>query len=141
MEAKPTMITVEARVKAPVAKVWKHWVTPEDIVQWNAASDDWHTPWARNDLRVGGALTCRMEAKDGSVGFEFAGSYTEIRPNELIVLQMGDDRVLRVEFEAMGDATLVRETFTSEPTHSIEMQRSGWQSILNRFKDFVEKQG
>ena len=79
----PTLITVEARVNAPVAKVWKCWTTPEDIMQWNAASDDWHTPSATNDLRVGGKFTARMEAKDGSMGFDFAGIYTEVRPHEL----------------------------------------------------------
>ena len=140
MESKPTLITVEARVNAPVAKVWKHWTTPEDIMKWNAASDDWHTPSASNDLRVGGTFKARMEAKDGSVGFDFEGIYTEVRPNELIVYRMADEREVRVEFKAEGSSTVVRETFTAESTHSIEMQRGGWQSILNRFKEFVEKQ-
>jgi uncharacterized protein YndB with AHSA1/START domain len=135
-----TLITVEARVNAPVAKVWKHWTTPADIIQWNAASDDWHTTSATNDVRVGGKFSARMEAKDKSFGFDFAGVYTEVRLHELLVYQLGDDRDVRVEFEAQGDATVVRETFVAEGTHSIEMQRGGWQSILNRFKDFVEKQ-
>lgn len=141
METKPVLITVEARVNAPVAKVWKHWTAPESITKWNAASDDWHCPSATNDVRVGGLFTARMEAKDGSFGFDFAGTYTEMRPNELLVYKLGDDREVRVEFEGQGNATMVRETFTAEGTHSIEMQRGGWQSILNRFKDFVEKQG
>ena len=141
MESKPTLITVEARVNAPVAKVWKHWTTPESITKWNAASDDWHCPSATNDLRVGGKLSSRMEAKDGSFGFDFEGVYTEVLPHELIVFQLGADRDVRVEFEAQGLTTVVRETFTAQTTHSIEMQRGGWQSILNRFKDFVEKQG
>jgi uncharacterized protein YndB with AHSA1/START domain len=137
---KPTLITVESRVNAPVAKVWKYWTTPEDIMQWNAASDDWHTPSATNDLRVGGKFTARMEAKDGSMGFDFAGIYTEVRPHELIAYRMDDDRHVRVEFEAQGDSTVVRETFVPETTHSIEMQRGGWQSILDSFKAYVERQ-
>jgi uncharacterized protein YndB with AHSA1/START domain len=141
MEKKRTLITVEARVNAPVARVWKHWTTPEDIMQWNAASDDWHTTSATNDVRVGGKFSSRMEAKDKSFGFDFAGVYTEVRPHELLVYQMGEDRDVRVEFEPQGETTVVRETFVAEGTHSIEMQRGGWQSILNRFKDFVEKQG
>ena len=140
MESKPTLIAVEARVNAPVAKVWKHWTTTADIMKWNAASDDWHTPSASNDLRVGGTFKARMEAKDGSVGFDFEGIYTEVRPNEVIVYRLGDEREVRVEFKAEGSSTVVRETFTAESTHSIEMQRGGWQSILNRFKEFVEKQ-
>ena len=110
-------------------------------MKWNAASDDWHTTSATNDVRVGGKFSARMEARDKSFGFDFAGVYTEVRPHELLVYEMGDDRDVRVEFEVQGDATVVRETFVAEGTHSIEMQRGGWQSILNRFKDFVEKQG
>jgi uncharacterized protein YndB with AHSA1/START domain len=136
------LITVETRVHAPVAKVWTCWVTPEHITKWNAASDDWHTPWATNDLRVGGKLRSRMEARDGSMGFDFAGIYTEIQPEALLIFGFGDGaeaREVRVVFEPAGDETVVRETFTPESTHPIEAQRGGWQSILNRFKAYVEQ--
>ena len=136
-------ITVEAKVLAPVAKVWKCWVTPEDIMQWNAASDDWHTPSASVDLRVGGTFVSRMEARDGSMGFDFGGTYTEVETHALIVFQFGEGanlRQVRIEFVPHGDATVVRETFTPETTHPVEAQRSGWQSILNRFKSHVETQ-
>lgn len=143
MSADPNLITVEAQIQAPVAKVWTHWVTPASIMQWNAASDDWHTTSASVDLRVGGTFCSRMEAKDGSFGFDFAGTYTEVQPHALIVFGFGEGaeaREVRVSFEPMGDATLVREVFTPEKVHPIEAQRSGWQSILDRFKSFVETQ-
>jgi uncharacterized protein YndB with AHSA1/START domain len=140
MPTQPNLITVEARINAPVAKVWTHWITPEQIMKWNAASDDWHAPSASNDLRVGGAFKCRMEAKDGSVGFDFAGKYTDIQEHALIAYRMDDDREVRIVFEPDGDTTVVRETFAPEGTHPIEMQRSGWQSILDRFKTHVENQ-
>jgi len=136
-------ITVEARIHAPVAKVWTHWITPEHIMKWNAASDDWHTPSASNDLRIGGTFKNRMEAKDGSMGFDFAGTYTDIQTHALIAFRFGegaDTREVRVEFEPVEGGTIVRETFTPETTHPIEVQRGGWQSILDRFKSYVEKQ-
>jgi uncharacterized protein YndB with AHSA1/START domain len=143
MNNESNLITVEARINAPVAKVWTYWVTPEHIMRWNAASDNWHTPSATNDLRVGGTFTSRMEAKDGSMGFDFAGTYTEIQPHALIAYSFGEGagaRQVRVVFEPVADTTVVRETFTPETTHPIEAQRSGWQSILNRFKSYVENQ-
>jgi uncharacterized protein YndB with AHSA1/START domain len=143
MKNQTSLITVETRILAPVAKVWTHWVTPAHIMKWNAASDDWHTPSATNDLRVGGTFTSRMEAKDKSMGFDFGGTYTEIRTHALIAYRLGDGagaREVRVVFEPVGDSTIVRETFTAETTHPIEAQRSGWQSILNRFKGYVEQQ-
>jgi len=112
-------------------------------MKWNAASDDWHTPSASVDLRIGGTFKSRMEAKDGSTGFDFAGTYTEIQAHALLVFQFGegaDVRKVRVVFEPHGDSTIVREAFTPETTHPIEVQRSGWQSILNRFKSYVETQ-
>lgn len=133
-------ITVEALVNAPVEAVWRAWTTPEDIVQWNAASDDWHTTRASVDLREGGAFTSRMEAKDGSMGFDFAGTYTRIVPHQLIEAGFGD-RVLRVEFSTGPGGVTVRETFEAESTHSVEQQRQGWQAILDNFVRHVERKG
>lgn len=130
-------ITVEVTVAAPVEDVWRAWTTPEDIKQWNAASDDWHTTRASVDLRVGGAFSSRMEAKDGSVGFDFAGTYTKVVENQLIECTFGD-RALRVEFIAGSGGVTVRETFDAESTHSVEQQRAGWQAILDRFARHVE---
>jgi len=130
-------ITVETIVNAPVEDVWHAWTTPDDIKQWNAASDDWHTTKASVDLRVGGAFSSRMEAKDGSVGFDFAGTYTKVVENQLIECTFGD-RELLVEFVAGNGGVTVRETFDAETEHSVEQQREGWQAILNKFKRHVE---
>jgi uncharacterized protein YndB with AHSA1/START domain len=130
-------ITVETKVSAPIEEVWRAWNTPEDIKQWNAASDDWHTTKSAVDLRVGGAFSSRMEAKDGSMGFDFAGTYTRILDQKLIESNLGG-RTLLVEFIPADGGVTVRETFDSEPTHSIEQQRQGWQSILNNFAKHVE---
>jgi uncharacterized protein YndB with AHSA1/START domain len=131
-------ITIETVVAAPLADVWRAWTTPEDITQWNAASEDWHTTRASVDLRVGGQFLSRMEAKDGSVGFDFAGTYTQVVPDQLIEFRMADNRVVTVAFEQAPDGVIVRETFDTEPSHSIEQQRDGWQAILNNFKRHVE---
>jgi uncharacterized protein YndB with AHSA1/START domain len=130
-------ITVEKRVAAPVADAWRAWTTPADIVRWNAASDDWHTTKASVDLREGGAFSSRMEAKDGSMGFDFAGTYTKVEDQRLLEASFGD-RALRVEFIPDGDGTIVRETFDAEGTHSPEQQRQGWQAILDNFARHVE---
>lgn len=130
-------VTIETTVKAPIAKVWAAWTTPDDIKQWNAASDDWHTTQAVVDLREGGAFSSRMEAKDGSFGFDFAGTYTKVVPNELLEFNFGD-RVAKVEFLNSENGVVVRETFDAESEHPIEMQRQGWQSILNNFAKHVE---
>jgi uncharacterized protein YndB with AHSA1/START domain len=130
-------ITVETAIAAPIEQVWRAWNTPEDIKQWNAASDDWHTTKSAVNLRVGGAFSSRMEAKDGSMGFDFAGTYTKIVEHEMIESTFGD-RVLLVEFIPSRDGVTVRETFDAETTHSVEQQRSGWQAILNNFKKHVE---
>lgn len=130
-------ITVETTVAAPVEKVWRVWTTPEDIKQWNAASDDWCTTAATVDLRVGGAFSSRMEARDGSMGFDFAGTYTRIVPHELIEFTFGD-RVALVEFIRDDRGTKVRETFDAEETFTAEQQRQGWQAILDRFARHVE---
>lgn len=130
-------ITVETLVAAPIERVWHAWTNPKDIQGWNAASDDWHTTAASVDLRVGGAFSSRMEAKDGSMGFDFAGTYTRIVPHQLIESRFGD-RDLLVEFAAGPTGVRVRETFDAETTHPIEQQRQGWQAILDNFKHHVE---
>ena len=130
-------ISIEATVNAPVERVWQAWTTPSDIVQWNTASDDWHTTKAEVDLRVGGAFSSRMEAKDGSVGFDFAGTYTSVKVHELLECSLGD-RLLRVEFIPGATGVTVREIFDAEDSHSIEQQRQGWQAILDRFVKHVE---
>ncbi|MDX9851328.1 MAG: SRPBCC family protein [Anaerolineaceae bacterium] len=131
-------ITVETTVDAPIEKVWRAYNNPQDIMQWNAASDDWHTTASSVDLRVGGAFSSRMEARDGSMGFDFAGTYTKIVPQELIEYSFGD-RMAQITFKESSQGVVVRVTFDSEPTNSIEQQRAGWQSILDNFKRYVEK--
>ncbi len=130
-------ITIETNVAAPIDAVWRAYTTPDDIKQWNAASDDWHTTAATVDLREGGAFSSRMEAKDGSMGFDFAGTYTKIVKHKLIEYSFGD-RTAQVVFEEGPRGVRVRVTFDSEQTHSIEQQREGWQSILNNFARHVE---
>ena len=132
-------ITVETTVAAPVDRVWRAYTTPEAITQWNAASDDWHTPRATNDLRKGGAFSSRMEAKDGSMGFDFAGTYTDVVEHERLAYAFGD-RTAEVLFRTVPGGTTVRVTFDSESTHPVEQQRQGWQAILDNFKRYVEAQ-
>ena len=135
-------ITIEAVVEAPLDKIWKAWTSPTDIMQWNAASDDWCCCSATNDLRLGGEFCYRMEARDGSEGFDFEGKYTHINPPRRIEYMLGDElgvaRVVVVEFEVRDKDVVVRETFDAEKIHTTEQQRQGWQSILNRFKKHVE---
>lgn len=133
-------ITVETVVAAPLETVWQAYTTPADIVQWNAASDDWHTTSATVDLRPGGAFSSRMEAKDGSMGFDFAGTYTEVVPHQRIGYDFGD-RKATIDFAPEAGGVRVRVTFDAEQTHSEEMQRDGWQAILNNFKRHVESRG
>ena len=133
-------ITVETNVAAPIEAVWQAYTTPADIKQWNAASDDWHTTAASVDLREGGTFSSRMEAKDGSMGFDFAGTYTKIIPHKRIEYAFGD-RTAQVEFFRRPNSVDVCVTFDSEPTHPIEQQRDGWQAILNNFGRHVEAQG
>jgi uncharacterized protein YndB with AHSA1/START domain len=130
-------ITVETNVHAPIERVWQAYTTPEDIVQWNAASDDWHTTKCNVDLKVGGAFSSRMEAKDGSFGFDFAGTYTNVVPNRLLELSFGD-RTAKIDFTETPDGVNVRVAFDAETTHSIEQQRDGWQAILKNFARHVE---
>lgn len=130
-------ITVETTVAAPIAEVWRAYVTPEDIKAWNAASDDWHTTTASVDLREGGAFSSRMEAKDGSEGFDFAGTYTKIVPEQRIEYAFGD-RTAEVLFEARREGVHVSVSFDPDTTYPEDFQRAGWQSILDNFKRHVE---
>ncbi|MXS85683.1 ATPase [Nitrosomonas sp. HPC101] len=130
-------ITVETIVKAPVAEVWRAYTTPEDIKQWNTASDDWHTTQSTIDLREGGQFSSRMEAKDGSFGFDFTGTYTRIVPNELIEYSFGD-RTSVVEFAPGASGVTVRIAFDAESENPVEQQRQGWQAILDNFAKHVE---
>jgi uncharacterized protein YndB with AHSA1/START domain len=138
MENQAKTITVENTVKAPVEKVWQFWTLPEHITKWSNASDDWHTPFAENDLKVGGKFISRMEAKDGSFGFDFGGVYDEVKTNKMIAYTIGDGRKVKINFSTNGDETKIVETFEAENTNSIEMQRGGWQSILDNFKKYAE---
>ncbi|MEO8770969.1 MAG: SRPBCC family protein [Ferruginibacter sp.] len=133
-----TIITVQATVNAPVEKVWNYWTKPEHIVQWNNASNDWHTTSATADLRVGGTFTARMEAKDGSMGFDFAGVYDTLRTNEYIEYTLGDGRKVKITFAANANTTKVTESFDAETLNSEDLQRSGWQAIMDSFKKYVE---
>ena len=130
-------ITVETNVAAPIETVWEAYTTPEDIKQWNAASDDWHTTAASVDLREGGTFSSRMEAKDGSMGFDFAGTYTKIIKHKLIEYSFGG-RTAQVVFTPEPTGVGVRVTFDSDTTHSTEQQRDGWQAILNNFARYTE---
>jgi len=133
-----TVITVENTINAPVQKVWDYWTKPEHITKWNHASDDWHSPWAKADFREGGTFTARMEAKDGSMGFDFGGVYDVLRQNEYIEYTIGDGRKVKVNFTPAGNQTKVTESFEAEDTHSIDLQRGGWQAILDNFKKYTE---
>lgn len=126
-------ITIEAIAAAPIEVVWKAWTTPAQIIQWNAASDEWCCPSAANDLRVGGSFCYRMEARDGSMGFNFEGRYTRISKHELIEYILDDGRLVTVEFVPAADGVKVRETFDAESELAADQQRQGWEAILKRF--------
>lgn len=130
-------INVETTVDAPIQKVWRAYNTPADIMKWNAASEDWHTTASNVDLREGGAFSSRMEAKDGSFGFDFAGTYTKVVENKRIEYAFGE-RTAKIEFSEVPGGVKVAVTFDGEETQSVEMQRGGWQAILNNFKKHVE---
>jgi uncharacterized protein YndB with AHSA1/START domain len=134
-----TIVKVQTTVYASVDKVWNYWTLPEHIINWNYASDDWHTPWAENDLRRGGKFKCRMEAKDGSMGFEIEGVYTDVKLFHLISYIMIDGRNVRIIFSAEGNTTTILESFEAESENPVDMQQNGWQAILNNFKKYVEK--
>jgi uncharacterized protein YndB with AHSA1/START domain len=131
-------ITIDTTIAAPVERVWEAFTTPADIVQWNFASDDWCCPDAKVDLRVGGAYKARMEANDGSFGFDFEGVYEEVVPSNAITLAMSDGRKTRTTFEPFRTSTRVTTVFDAENENSVEMQRDGWQAILDNFKRHVE---
>jgi len=138
MDEKKT-ITVQAVINAHVEQVWKLYTEPEHVTKWNNASNDWYTPRAENDLKVGGKFLYRMEAKDGSSGFDFDGTYKQVKTNELIVYSISDGRKVEVIFTKEDDArTKMAATFEAESTNPVEMQRDGWQAILNNFKKYVE---
>ncbi len=134
-----TVITVEANINAPVQTVWECWTKPEHITKWNFASDDWHCPNAENDLRVGGKYRARMEAKDGSFGFDFEAVYDEVANQKRIVYTMADGRKAATDFEQNGTATRVTTRFDAENINSLELQQQGWQAILDNFKKYAEK--
>lgn len=133
-----TVITVEATVAAPVQKVWEYWTAPVHIVKWNNASEDWHTTRAENDVRTGGRFSSRMEAKDGSAGFDFSGVYEQVAEYRQMTYAIDDGRRVSVSFSPDGDTTRVQEEFEAEDTHSLEMQKGGWQAILDSFKEYTE---
>lgn len=133
----PMQITVETTIAAPIKEVWQAYTSPEDIIQWNTASDDWHTTKASVDLRVGGEFSSRMEAKDGSFGFDFAGVYTRIETHRLLEYSFGD-RKATITFSEASTGVTVEVVFDAEETHSIEQQQGGWQAILHHFKNHVE---
>ena len=133
-------ITIETTVSASVAAAWKAWTSPDSITKWNFASADWACPRAEVDLRPGGKFNYRMEAKDGSFGFDFEGVFTAVDPNRRIEYSLGDDRKVVIEFFPVAGKTRVTESFEAEDAHSAEQQKQGWQSILNNFKKFVDGQ-
>ncbi|MEZ5012911.1 MAG: SRPBCC family protein [Chitinophagales bacterium] len=131
-------ITIQAHVNAPMATVWTCWTEPEHVTQWNNASPDWHTPSASNDLRVGGTFLYRMEAKDGSFGFDFGGTYMVVDTKKRIVYVMGDGREVDNQFSEGTDGVDITIIFDAETQNPIDMQRAGWQSILDNFKKYTE---
>jgi uncharacterized protein YndB with AHSA1/START domain len=132
-------ITVETTIALPVEKVWEYWTLPEHIVGWNFASDDWHSPYAVNDLKPGGRLVWRMEARDGSMGFDFSGKYTIVENLKKLEYILDDGRIVNVAFNYDLNETTVVETFDTEDLNSVQLQKEGWQNILNNFKKYSEK--
>lgn len=132
-------ISITAEVNAPIEKAWAYWTTPNHIKNWNNASDDWHTPKAENDLQIGGAFVYTMAAKDGSMAFDFKGIYTHIAPLQTIEYILEDDRKVQITFEKVGDITKITESFNPENVNSLDLQKSGWQAILNNFKRYTEQ--
>lgn len=135
----PAKITIQAVIHAPVEKVWQYWNEPDHITKWNHASDDWHSPYAENDLRAGGRFLFRMEAIDGSFGFDFSGTYDEVVSHERISYTLDDGRKVQITFQSQNGKTEVIETFEAETTHPAELQKQGWQAILNNFKAYLEQ--
>jgi uncharacterized protein YndB with AHSA1/START domain len=135
-----TRITISALVNKPVADVWNVWTDPKHIMQWNAAGDDWHCPKAANDLRTGGNFSSTMAARDGSFSFDFEGVYDDVQPHKCIAYTMADGRTCEILFTAENGGTRVVEAFDAESQNPVEMQRGGWQAILDRFKAYAEAQ-
>ena len=133
-----TKVTVEAIVNAPVEKVWQVWNNPADIMQWNTADPSWHTPSSENDLRIGGKFKNRMEAKDGSFGFDFEGTYDKVELHKEITYTMADGRTATTLFADEGGKTKVTTTFDAETQNDPELQKQGWQAILNNFVKYAE---
>ena len=138
MKAKTQCITVQTKVDANLSKVWEYWTTPEHITNWNFASDDWVCPEVKNDLEVNGEFSYRMESKDGKVGFDFEGVYYNILEEELIEYKMDDGRAVSVEFTKDGESVIITESFEPDDQNSKDMQKNGWQAILDNFKNYIE---
>ncbi len=136
--AEKIKIIVEATINAPVEKVWNYWNALEHITKWCTATPEWHTPRAENDLKVGGKFLTRMKVKDGSFGFDFGGVYNEVKTNELIAYTMDDGRQTKITFSKVADGIKVEETFDAETVNPLEMQKGGWQAILDNFKKYTE---
>ncbi len=132
------LITVESTIEAPIDMVWDFWTKPEHVMHWNFASNDWHCPNANSDFNVGGEFHYIMAAKDGSVEFDFCGTFTKIIDKTFIEIFLEDGRELNIQFESEGNTTKIIETFEPEEVNSIELQKQGWQAILNNFKLYVE---
>jgi uncharacterized protein YndB with AHSA1/START domain len=132
------MITVQSIINASIETVWECWTTPEHITKWNNASDDWHTPYAENDLRTGGKFKSTMASKDGAMSFDFEGEYTLVEQNKAIEYVMADGRKVEISFETTPSGVEVIESFDPETENPEEMQRGGWQAILDNFKKHVE---
>ncbi len=133
-----TIITVEAIINVPVEKVWKYWTSPEHITKWNNASPDWHTPKAVLDLKQGGTFNYRMEAKDESFGFDFYGTFDVVKTNQTIEYTLGDERKVKIIFTPVNNTTKITQSFEAETINSIELQKGGWQAILDNFKSYTE---
>lgn len=133
-----SILTVTATIQAPVHKVWEFWTNPDHIKKWNNASSDWHTPHAEIDLRPGGKFLSRMESVDGKMGFDFIGTYQEVKKNKLISYLMDDGRKVTIKFDDKGDSTFVTESFDAETQNSPELQQQGWQAIMDNFKSYAE---
>jgi uncharacterized protein YndB with AHSA1/START domain len=133
-----TFIDIEATIAADLSKVWDYWTKPEHITKWNFADDSWHCPSAENEMKAGGKYIARMEAKDGSFGFDFEATYDEIINHKKISYTIADGRGVTTDFESHGDSTTVKTSFVAEGTNPIEMQKNGWQAILNNFKKYTE---
>lgn len=133
-----TTITVEALINAPVEKVWNLWTGTDHIIKWNCPSPEWHTPKADHELKPGGKFNYRMEARDGSMGFDFLGVFDKVEKNKLLTTTLGDGRKVEINFTSQGENTLVVQNFEAETENTLELQKTGWQGILDSFKKYVE---